>query len=241
MLNKGELKSWLQKVISSQDKLLLILSSFDEPKQVSDIKNVAKEAGFKIPTSWNVSSILARTKGLAIRVPEGWEISEAGKLHLRNLGVSNVSPAALNVATDLRKLLDDIADETTRKFVEEAIKCYEFGLFRSAIVMSWLAAVDVLQRYVVKNELAVFNAEAKRVDTKWKGAKNSDDIGRMKESDFLDRLVAISVIGKNVKEELAQCLKRRNGCGHPNSLQVGQNTVAHHLEILLMNVFKVFK
>ena len=62
----------------------------------------------------------------------------------------------------------------------------------------------------------------------------------MREADFLDRLVAISVLGKNVKEELKECLDRRNACGHPNSYKIGANTVAHHIEILLLNVFKKF-
>ncbi len=62
----------------------------------------------------------------------------------------------------------------------------------------------------------------------------------MGEADFLDRLVPIGVIGKNVKDELVKALKLRNGCGHPNSLKIGQNMVASHLEILLMNVFEPF-
>ncbi len=33
---------------------------------------------------------------------------------------------------------------------------------------------------------------------------------------------------------------RRNGCGHPNSLKIGANTAAHHIEILLLNVFQKF-
>ena len=41
--------------------------------------------------------------------------------------------------------------------------------------------------------------------------------------------------------ELRNCLDRRNGCGHPNSLKIGPNTVAHHIEILLLNVFKAFQ
>ena len=62
----------------------------------------------------------------------------------------------------------------------------------------------------------------------------------MKEHDFLQVLEAISVIGKSVKNELETCLKLRNGCGHPNSLKIGQNRVAAHLETLVFNVFAVF-
>ena len=48
------------------------------------------------------------------------------------------------------------------------------------------------------------------------------------------------MIGKNVKTELVSALNLRNGCGHPNSLMVGSNTVASHIELLLLNVFKKF-
>jgi hypothetical protein len=106
--------------------------------------------------------------------------------------------------------------------------------------MSWIAAVDVLYHEVTKNYLAAFNAEASRVNPKWTPALNEDGLTKMGEGDFLDRLVPIGVIGKNVKEELAKSLKLRNGCGHPNSLKIGQNMVASHLETLLLNVFEKF-
>jgi hypothetical protein len=106
--------------------------------------------------------------------------------------------------------------------------------------MSWIAAVDVLYREVVASHLAPFNAEARKANNKWKDAANEDGLARMGEADFLDRLVPIGVIGKNVKEELAKALKLRNGCGHPNSLKTGPNMVASHLEMLLLNVFEQF-
>lgn len=241
MLNSSDLKTWLHRDLSQRGKLLLILSSFDEPCQVRDMKDRAKEAGFRVPAAWNPSATLGKSKGLAIRTPRGWEITDAGQQHLRNLGVTKISPAAVQVATDLRAELPNIKDADTRAFVEEAIKCHEAELYRSAIVMSWLAAVDVLHNHVHAKHLKAFNAEAKRVDSRWKDAKTTDDLGRIGEADFLDRIAALSIVGKNVKKELRNCLDRRNGCGHPNSLKIGANTSAHHLEILLLNVFKVFQ
>jgi hypothetical protein len=201
----------------------------------------AREAGLKMGSGWNVSSILARTRGLAIHTPNGWELTDSGKQRLQKLGVNKISPAAAQVATDLRSELANIHDHDTRAFVEEAIKCYEFELYRSAMVMSWLAAVDVLHSYVHKNYLSQFNAEARKQDVKWKDAKTTDDLGRMKESLFLELLHTLSTIDGDVKKELKHCLDRRNSCGHPNSLKLGANTVAHHIEILLLNVFKVFQ
>lgn len=242
MLTKDELKVWLhRKEFGHRDKLLLVLATFDKPCQVKDILRQSREAGLRIPTKWNPSAVLARSDGQAIRAPEGWEITNAGRQHLRNLGVTRASPAAVQVAADLRSQISNINDEDTRTFVEEAIKCYELEFYRSAVVMSWLAAVHVLQRTVISGHATEFNAEAKRLDPRWKDAKTSDDLGRMKESDFLDRLVSVSLIGRNVKTELKGCLDFRNACGHPNSMKIGPNMVARHLESLLLNVFKKFQ
>ena len=240
MISVDELKTWLHKNLSRLDKLLLILASLENGCQVSEMKERAGEAGLRIPKSWNVSTILGRSRGLAIRTPSGWEVTEAGVQHLRAMGDFGITGAERDVAVELRVELANISNSDTRDFVEEAVKCYEARLYRSAIVISWLAAVDVLRKHVLANHLGAFNTEAKRVDSKWKSAKTSDDIGRMREADFLDRIVALSIIGKNVKAELKECLDRRNSCGHPNSLKIGANTVTHHIEVLLLNVFKRF-
>jgi hypothetical protein len=62
----------------------------------------------------------------------------------------------------------------------------------------------------------------------------------MKEHDFLDVLESISVLGKNVKQELQKCLQLRNGCGHPNTLQIADHKVSAHVEDLILNVFAKF-
>lgn len=240
MLSEGDLKQWLHRDIKQLDKLLLLLATFDAPAKLPGLRERAADAGLKIGKTWNPSATLSRSKGLAIRLPDGWELTESGKAYLRSLGVTSLSPAAMQVATDLRVHLAKIINPNTRAFVEEAVKCHEAALYRSAIVMSWLAAVDVLHRVVVANHLAAFNTSAKLVDAKWKDASNEDGIGRMNEEKFLERCAAIGVLGKNQKDELLKGLKLRNGCGHPNSLKVGPNAVANHIEILLLNVFEPF-
>ena len=240
-ISTSDLKTWLHSDLGRRDKLLLILASFDSPCQIKDIRERAKDAGFKVPAKWNISSYLSRSKGLAIGTPEGWEISNRGKQHLKELGVINISPAANQVATDLRAVIQQIKDEETRSFVEEAIRCYEFKLHRAAVIMSWVGAIAVLYNHVYANYLWDFNVEAKRVNSRWKTAKTTDDLSTMKEADFLNRIATLSIIGKNVKDELKICLKLRNSCSHPNSLEISANKVASHIEVLLLNVFKKFQ
>lgn len=240
MLSSTDLKSWLHKDLPRLDKLLLVLAALDRASALADIRGKAVEAGFRIPTKWNMSAILGRSRGMAINTPDGWEITDAGKLHLRDLGVSEVSPTAMSVAIDLRKHLAKVTDEETREFVSEAIQCHENRLYRSAVVMSWLGAISILHKHVHANRLADFNAEASRVDSRWRTALTTDDLGKMNEDKFLNTIERLSIIGKNVKESLKECLKRRNGCGHPNSMRVSTNQSAAHIEVLLLHVFKRF-
>jgi len=210
-------------------------------KAVKEIREIAVTHGLSNARKWNISLLLHRTKGSAVRIPDGWELTTEGKKHVRNVVAGFAGPVPQKYVKSLRDHLSEISDATVRVFVEEAILAFESNLKRAAVVLSWVGAVSVLYQHVLKNNLADFNKEARRRNPKWKNAKTSDDLARMKESDFLDVLNAISVIGKNVKGELKNCLDLRNGCGHPSSLKIGENRVAAHIEILILNIFSVFK
>lgn len=237
LLDLSTLKECLSRDLKRLDKLLLILGSYDGPAKLSDIRETAKMSGLKIGKGWNLSTTLSRSKGLAIYVPGGWELTDSGRYHISSLVSTIVNHTVFTLSSNLRKHLSSIRNPTTKSFVEEAIKCYEAELYRSAIVMSWLSALQVLYHEVTNKHLAKFNKEAKSMNAKWKDAINEDGLTRMGEEDFLNRISALGIIGKNQKEELIKCLKLRNGCGHPNSLKVGQNMVANHIETLLLNVF----
>ncbi len=235
-----------KKRLSRQDTLLLILSvKADKAKEVEDIKQLGRNAGFTEIFKWNVSDTLRKAKGLAIRVPEGWTLTSKGKDYIRSLGLlpEKKSVKSLQFAASLRKEIKKITAVDTIAFLEEAIICFEGNLYRSAVVLSWVGAMALLQDQIMQHNLAVFNSEAQRRDPSWKPAKAKDDLSRMKESDFLDVIGSppVSLIGKNVKEELKNnCLQLRNACGHPNSLKLGENRVAAHIEVLILNIFSKF-
>lgn len=223
------------------DKVLIILAVDDKQgKGIKEIKDLAISAGLRAIQNWNVSSLLARSKGLAVRTANGWELTSAGRQHITKLVAPLVDTPTPKVAASLRTHLSHLSNPNTYKFVGEAIACYEANFYRAAVVLSWVGAVAVLYDYVVSNKLADFNAEASRRNPKWKPAKTTDDLARMKEHDFLDIMEAISIIGKSVKQELDGCLKLRNGCGHPNSLKIAEHRVAGQIESLILNVFSQF-
>jgi len=247
LLDQSQLTDALHaKRLSRQDALLVCLAAdVDSAKSVKQIKELARNAGYTEVQKWNVSAALKRTKGLSVRLKDGWSLSSRGREHVRDLGIipTGKSLKVVNHAAQLRSAASKISDPDTRAFVEEAIVAYEGGLHRSCVVLSWSGAVSLLYDQVVTKCLGTFNTEASRRDANWRKAKNKDDLTRMKESDFLDIIGSppVSVIGKNVKEELKNnCLRLRNSCGHPNSLKIGENKTSAHLEVLILNIFAKF-
>lgn len=228
------------------DALLVILAvDAPEPKDVKTIRLLGRNSGYLEVFKWNISDALRRSKGLAIRLPEGWALTSRGKDRVRGLGVLPSGPSlkAVNQAAQLRAELAKIRDADTKAFVKESIVAFETGLLRACVVLSWSGAVSLLYDHVMAQYLTDFNAEAGKRHPKWKDAKIKEDLARMKEADFLDIIGAppLSVIGKNLKQELKNnCLQLRNACGHPSSLQFGESKVAAHLEILILNVFAKF-
>ena len=185
--------------------------------------------------------MLLRSKGLAIRTDQGWELSPQGVDWLKNiLEAQPGTGPRISLAKSLRNEAEKLTSLETKAFVLEAVECFERKLYRAAVVLSWQGALGLLYDNVIKTHLNTFNAEAKRRNSKWKSAVTRDDLALMKESDFLDVSEAISMIGKSVKKELKNALDFRNGCGHPNSLKISENMVSAHIENLILNVFSPF-
>lgn len=247
LLPEPELRKCLhRRRLPRQDALLLIMSvNVDSPKDVQTIKAIGRNAGLAEILKWNASDILGKAKGLAIRLPEGWSLTSDGRKHVATLDVfpHKKTPRVVNAVQDLRAAVENVPDKQVADFLSEAVTCFETGLNRACVVLSWVGAVALLYNHVIAKHLSAFNTEAQRRDPKWKPAKTADDLVRMKDADFLDIIAAspLSIIGKNLKEELKNnSLQLRNACGHPSSLAIGPNKVAAHLGILILNVFSKF-
>lgn len=243
MITAENLKELIhQKGMNRRDILMLCLAvSVDSPKAVKGIVELATNAGLPECKSWNVSRDISSARGLVRRMPNGWELTSEGRAHVAELAGIKMSGGATRVIIQsLRSEAESIPSDDTKEFVLQSVECYEGHHYRAAVVLSWVGAVSLLHDHVVAVHMSAFNTEATRRNAKWKYAKNADDLGRMTEFEFLEVLEAISVIGKNVKAELQKCLKLRNGCGHPNSLKIGEHIVAAHIEMLILNVFVPF-
>lgn len=188
----------------------------------------------------NFGAFLSAVDDKVFKTPAGWELTREGQNYIATLVGTFLSDSpAAQEAKSLRAILPKLKNVDAREFLTEAVVCAEQSLYRAAIVLSWVGAMALLQDEVIQKYLPHFNAEALKRDAKWKDAKTLDDLGKIKEAVFLELAQVVGLIGKNVKQELDTCLKLRNGCGHPNSLKVGPNKVAAHLETLALNVYAV--
>ena len=240
---KAELEVALhQQGVSPKDKVLFCLSLEPEkPRKITEVRKIGLDCGWRQAKSANLSTYLTRAEGLAAKVPDGWKLTPAGKLHVvktANIG-SGSSPSA--ASAKLRAHLTKIQNPDVSAFVEEAIECLEYRLLRSAVVMAWVAAVGVLYEHVLTKKLADFNkAGQAKLQNKWKAVTTFDDFADLKEKDFIELSESSSVFGKSIKKELENCLNLRNGCGHPNALSIGEPRVVTHIDQLIRNVFEKF-
>lgn len=235
MLTLEQLKQVVhtQRVTKTDTALLCVAAAGVKSASGAQVKKLAVDAGVKGAKKINFTAHLHSADDKVFKTPAGWELTEDGRKHVAALAAAQLSasPAAAEAQT-LRALLPKLKNDDAKAFLLEAIVCAEQSLFRAAVVLSWVGAMALLQDHVVAHHLTTFNSEASARDAKWKPAKNADDLGTMKERSFLDIADKLSIIGKNVKQELVTCLDLRNGCGHPNSLKIGPNKVAAHLETL---------
>lgn len=221
--------------------LLILAVDPRSPKDVPTIRSIGCAAGLQKVKKWNVADILAKAANLAINVNTGWELTAAGIKRVQStLEDSDLNFVVSNTSQSLRAQLGQINDPDSFAFVDEAIQCFEMNQYRAAVVLSWVGAISVLQHRIFTTRLTDFNSEALRRDHKWKLAKSADDLGRMKEHEFLNVLETLGVLCKPVKQTLQNhCLQLRNSCGHPNALKIAENSVAAHIEKLILNVFSV--
>jgi hypothetical protein len=228
--------------LTRRQKLMLVLASGNGTGlSASEIRTRAIQAGLREAGNWNISDVLAGEPQMALRLGDGWGLGSDGQKWVAEQIKPASTPAIAAINATLRGLLPSIKSDGSKKYLAEAIGCFESKYYRAAIVFSWIGAVAVLHNHVITNYLAAFNAEALARDPDWKPAKIADDLALMKEEKFLDVLVKISVLGKSAKELLKNnCLALRNACGHPNSVQPGENMAAAHLEILINHVFTKF-
>lgn len=114
---------------------------------------------------------------------------------------------------------------------QEAFKCVEHGVFRSAIVLAWASFIDFLGDKIGEDNFNNLNAK------KTWNISNTDDL-REKASDsmIIECAMEIKLINKTTTKSLRGLLAKRNECGHPSDYKPGLNDTLGYIDELLKRI-----
>lgn len=230
--------------------VLLILSQLAQPAQLAKIRDKALAIGFREIKKWNVAqSLLTAAKdGQVAQLAGGWKLLEPGLKVIE----AHYRPEAAIIRESrhaLKNHLSKISDVQRKQFVEEAIKSFDVGAYRAAVVLSWVGAAHILQEHVIQNHKADFNAAglarvakatASGNEYRFSPIKSMKDFGVIGESALLQLCQDAGILHKAEKQILAERLDLRNQCGHPNPIVIAEHVVASHIEVLMLNVYSKY-
>lgn len=147
------------------------------------------------------------------------------------------------VSQTLRNLIPELKGNEQRKYLEEAISCFEIKSFRASILMTWLLTVDTIYEYIfLPSNLSIFN-QAIQSHGKYKKTviTSKDHFSDIKEGDFIELLRVSKIISNDVRKILDEKLGIRNSCAHPNSVVILDYKAINFIQDLVINVIKKYQ
>lgn len=136
---------------------------------------------------------------------------------------------------DLRELLPKIKDGDQNSFLDEAMKCLEFGAYRASIIMTWNLTIDHLYNYVLDKKLSEFNAYLNTLGNSIH-ISNKDHFSKLKESEFIVACKKSDTISQDVRKILDNKLGIRNSCAHPSTVIIKHTKAVDFIDDLVTNV-----
>jgi hypothetical protein len=209
---------------------------------VKEIGECFERCDLKLPS--RLPQILSEgTKGRSpryIKSPVGYRLHRTLSDQLSSqLGSRRV---VQQTSAELRSLETSFPDGPKKKFLAEAVDCFEAGANRAAIVMTWILALDHLYDHILANKLNEFNnaLAANPPNKKMTRVIVKDDFSELKEGKFIELCRAASIISNDVRKILDDALGTRNTAAHPSGVEVTRNKAIWVIEDLVLNVLKKF-
>ncbi len=154
------------------------------------------------------------------------------------LDAKRESPAA---ALDSLEEAVAAAPSDYRPYLDEALECYRYGLYRASILMVWSAVVQHLYSSAASHRGGVGEL-AKANNARLGGSKNYREIKKpgdflyIGERDFIQLGEDAGMFNRNARQLLHERLRLRNLCGHPTQYRPGREETVIFIESLLLNI-----
>lgn len=175
--------------------------------------------------------------------PENWE---ANLDRLRTfqqayqIPVADISRQAPAIALHSLRDAATRAPATYRKYLEEAVDCYEVGAYRGAVLMVWSATIEHIYSVIEEHRdglKAIQSANVSRFERSntYKVMRKKNDLLYLTDKNFFLLCEDAGVFNKNARKLLNEALDTRNRCGHPTGFEVGREEVVIFIERLINN------
>ncbi|MFG6476382.1 hypothetical protein ACFXP7_08315 [Microbacterium sp. P06] len=126
-------------------------------------------------------------------------------------------------------------------YLDEAVRCYEGGMYRASVLMVWSACMQHLFSVIENHRGGVKAMEganhARFGQTNgYRRIRKVDDLLYFKESAILQLAEDAALINRNARDLLEEKLKLRNRCGHPTRYKPGREETVIFIESLIVNI-----
>src|SRR4028119_663208 len=118
---------------------------------------------------------------------------------------------------DFDEILVNVKNPQVKKYLEESIRSYRVGNYRSAILAVWVAAMFDL---VKKFEILVAQRESTAI-SKWKDLKPKIEAHKNWEMELIHAAKAVAMISRYEADTLEALSQTRNRYAHPSFDDVG--------------------
>lgn len=155
--------------------------------------------------------------------------------------VENTSRQAPVEALHSLRLATAGAPEGYRKYLDEAVDCYEAGAYRGAILMVWAATIEriynAIERYGSGLRL-IEAANRKRFGSSnaYRPVKKKNDLLYLTDKNLFLICEDAGLFNRNARKLLDEKLDTRNRCGHPTGYVLGREEAVVFIESLINNI-----
>lgn len=210
---------------------------------VDDIRALLKRARISAVSKINIPDVLNKSGNLVDspgveKYRRLWRLTSSGEAYVRELlGLPEAEPEIEHDIATLSKISSSIADDSARRYVEEALKCLRVGALRASVVFLWAGAIRVLQEEAIAVGGAKVAAAVNKHDPKARPVKKVDDFAFIKEKTALLAFGELGMLDKSERGVLEDALNLRNRCGHPTKYEPGVKRVSSFIEDVVGIVF----
>lgn len=126
-------------------------------------------------------------------------------------------------------------------YLDEAVRCYEGGMYRASVLMVWAAVVEHLYSKIAAHPGGIKAFEAANfarygTANNYRKIKKQDDFLYLREAQFITLGEDAGLYNKNARTLLDEKLILRNRCGHPTLYKPGREETVIFIESLLTNI-----